>query len=279
MEDTPMNTTTTNQKAPSRIEQLAAAIDRAEDQGRQDPVGTTDDPAGAAAAPLAKKPPSDTSMLGIAGGALVALSAAFLWRDLSLSPAYLVTAGASVGLAASMAMSRRRISGLGLLLLMGATVVGGAWYALMRNALLLPAMAVILLGAVLNLVLAYPRAQKLGDRMRTGQIFALFTGATLVTTSATYFQFLTLGTDNLARRLVLTLLWSLIGVGLVVRGGKVKELAMRYSGYALLAAALGKVLLYDTTHLAGPLRVAVLGLSGAVFLIGSLVLRRQPQPQ
>jgi hypothetical protein len=277
-----MNTTTPKTTTRHNRKPLAfATLAEPTRQPGEPATAGADEPAEAAepAAPTpAKKPISDATMLGMAGGALLTLSAAALWRDLSLSPAHLVTAGASVGLAASMATSRRRLSGLGLLTLMGATAVGGAWYALWHEKLLLPAMAVILLAAILNAVLAYPRARQLGDRMRSGQIFALFTVATLVATSAGYFQFLTLGTDNLARRLVLTLLWALVGVGLVVTSGKRKEPAMRYSGCALLSVAMGKVLLYDTTHLAGLLQVAVLGLSGAVFLVGALLLRRQ-QPQ
>jgi uncharacterized membrane protein len=196
---------------------------------------------------------------------------------MDLSPAHLVTVCAGAGLGASLVLSRRHIAGLGLLGLLVATVAGGIWYALDKTALLIPAMGVILLGAVLNVALAYPRARRMGHLMRIRQIFVLSTLATLVGTSACYFHFLTLGVEGLGRRLVLTLLWALLGVGLVIQGGRSKEVAMRYSGYALLAAATLKVLLYDTTHLSGSLRVSVLGLSGALLLAGSLRSKRRPQ--
>lgn len=222
------------------------------------------------------KPLSDTVMLGMAGGGLMALAAAFLWRDLSLSPAYLVTAGATAGLAASMAVGRRSISGLGILGLFAATLTGGVWYALHRTPLLLPGLAVAFVAAVLNLLRTYPLARQHGDRMRIGQIFTLLVMSTLTTTSAAYFHFLARNGDSVhvGRRLVLAILWSLLGAGLVVAGGKLKEAAMRYSGYAFIVVAMLKCLLYDTVHLQGSLRVGVLGLSGALLMLGAVLTRR-----
>lgn len=234
--------------------------------------GAAHDKAPATAA--ARKKISDTVAMGLAGGGLLALAGAFLWRDLSLSPAHLVTAGATAGVAASLVVKNRRVNGVGILALFAATIVGGGWYAAERKALLLPALGITLLGAILNAVLAYPRARALMDRLRTGQIFALLTLSTLVATTASYFHFFTLGVEGLGRRLVLSLCWSLIGVAMVVMGGKLKEGAIRYSGYAFLLAALAKVLTYDTTHLSGSLRIGVLALSGAMLLGGALLNRR-----
>ena len=89
-------------------------------------------------------------------------------------------------------------------------------------------------------------------------------GLGLVTlTGGLYFHLLTLQVDELGRRLVLTIAWTLLGLGAVVLGRKLKDSAPRDAGFVVLACAVAKATLYDTTHLFGGLRIIVLVVVGA----------------
>jgi hypothetical protein len=226
------------------------------------------------------RPMSDQLLLGGAGAALLGIAAVFGWRELRLDPAYLVTLVALGGVMVSGVAKNYRATRTGLLTLLLCALLGGAWYAMQRSAALLPGLFVALGGGLLFLRHGYARARKAGDRVTIGFGFAALVATTLVASWAGYFHFLTAGVavDAVARRLVLTLLWMAAGVALVVVSGKRRELAMRYSGYVFVAAALGKALLYDTTHLGGGLRVIVL-LAAGVCLLGGAVLTNRGRQQ
>ncbi|MBL9038529.1 MAG: hypothetical protein JNG84_08465, partial [Archangium sp.] len=49
----------------------------------------------------------------------------------------------------------------------------------------------------------------------------------------------------------------------------------RDAGFATLLVAVSKVVFYDTTHLAGPLRIAALVGGGAVLLLGAMLANRR----
>lgn len=228
---------------------------------------------------LPAKPMSDRMLLGGAGLALLALGGIFGWRELQVDPAYLLTIAAAGGVLASGIDKERTATRAGLLGLVLCAGLGGAWYAAVRSVALLPGLLVALAGGVLFLLRGYPRARRRGEGSTVALGFAALVTTTLSASWAGYFHFLTAGLapDEVARRLVLTLLWVVIGVALVVYSGKLRELAMRYAGYVFVVAATAKALLYDTTHLGGGLRVLTLLAAGACLLGGALLATRQEQ--
>lgn len=228
---------------------------------------------------LVEKPMSDRVLLGGAGLALLALGGIFGWRELQVDPAYLLTIAAAGGVLASGIDKERLATRSGLLALLLCAGVGGAWYAAARSVALLPGLFVALGGGLLFLVRGYPRARQRRDGGTVALGFGALVATALTASWAGYFHFLTAGLapDEVARRLVLTLLWVVVGVALVVWSGKLRELAMRYAGYVFVAAATAKALLYDTTHLGGGLRVLVLLAAGACLLGGALLATRQEQ--
>lgn len=223
------------------------------------------------------KPLSDRLLLGGAGAALLGLAAVFGWRELQVDPAYLLTVAAAAGVVVSGVDKNKQATRTGLMVLFLCAALGGAFYAAVRAATLLPGMFVALGGGLLFLARGYGRARRSGDRSTIALGFAALVATALSASWAGYFHFLTAGLapDEVARRLVLTLLWVVCGVLLVVVSGRVREVAMRYAGYVFVVAATGKALLYDTTHLGGGLRVLVLLAAGACLLGGSLLSSRQ----
>lgn len=212
----------------------------------------------------------DMPLLGAAGVLLLGLAVFFLWQDLHLEPAYLVTLMAALGLAASLAPRRPGVARVGLWLLSLSGVVGGVWYALARSGSLLPGLCIAAVGMVVAAAISYPRV-RLGDRAVAPLVFFGLAVTVLASTWAVYFHLFTLGiaADSVSRRLVLTLVWIGIGVALVVLGGRREEGAMRAAGYLFVAAAVSKAVGYDTTHLHGTLRVLLLGGAGAALLGGA----------
>jgi uncharacterized membrane protein len=103
--------------------------------------------------------------------------------------------------------------------------------------------------------------------------------AGLAASWAFYFNFFTVGfaQDEIARRMLLTLGWLVAGVVLVLRAHKRGETVVRDAGFLLVATSIGKALLYDTTHLYGGLRVAVLGVAGLLLLGGGWLTSRPQQ--
>jgi uncharacterized membrane protein len=63
-----------------------------------------------------------------------------------------------------------------------------------------------------------------------------------------------------------TLGWLVVGVALVLAGRQRGTPVVRDAGFALVAIAVGKTLLYDTMHLHGSLRVVGLAAAGALML-------------
>lgn len=222
------------------------------------------------------RPPGagDRGLLGAAGALLLALAGFFLWQDLSLEPAWLVTVAAALGLGASLAPRRPGLGRAGVLLLVLSGAGGGLWYALTRGAALLPGLGLAALGTVLAAAVSYPRA-RLGERSIAPLVHLGMAVTVLAATWAFYFHFFTLGVAavSVSRRLVLTLLWVALGVALVLLGGRQREGTLRAAGYLFVAAAVSKAVGYDTTHLAGALRVLLLGGAGAALLGGAALSR------
>lgn len=211
----------------------------------------------------------DVKVLGGLGGALLALAAVFLWRDLHVPAEALLIIAACATLALAFLSVPR---GGGLLVfpiaVLATSVSGGLWYAATKHPLLLVGLALTLVTSIVML----PRAQKNSDttveRVRDVLVWFGLTAATIAATWAFYFHFLTLGVaeDHIARRLVLTLGWLVIGVVMVFLGRKGGTPVIRDAGFCFVAISVGKTLLYDTAHLDGTLRVAGLAAAGLLML-------------
>lgn len=215
-------------------------------------------------------------VLTAAGGGLMALAAFFLWRDLDL-PRELVLLGAMAGAGLVTALGRpRRWPAAGPAALIATTVIAGLWYVAERRAGLLPSLAVGLVaaaGAVVNRERRVEGGQTLVDRLS----WYAFGAALLGTTWSFYFHFLTAGAaaDSVGRRLIPTITWLALGLALFI-AGKLRARFAVHVGLALTGLAVVKATFYDTTHLHGGLRVAVLAAAGGLLLFAARVLRRAP---
>lgn len=226
----------------------------------------------------------DSRVLHLVGAGLVALAAIFGWQELELEGVLF----AVIASGAAVLFSVQRLEGAlrwlsPVLLLVTALASGAAWLAF-KLPLLLAGVALPVVGAVWVAVrllrdtattVAAPgpmRALPLRvPEFLTWQTLGL---GLLMLTGGAYFHLLTLQVDDLARRLVLTLVWTMIGLVAVLLGRKLTDTAPRDAGFVVLAAAVAKVTLYDTTHLHGGLRIGVLLAVGALLLVGAQLLPR-----
>jgi len=210
----------------------------------------------------------DSKVLLAAGGGLVLLSGAFLWHDLQVRPELLVALAAVVTAVLTMTRVPKTQPLFGPIALLATGVIGGFWYAATKEPLLLAALGVTFLASLVAVRRSLRVAATPTDRLHRALTWFGAAIAGLAASWAFYFQFLTLtyASEDIGRRMVLTLAWLLAGAGLVVGGKKRGENAMRDAGFFLGAFAVAKALLYDTTHLYGGMRVAVLGVAGLLLL-------------
>ncbi|MBN1208059.1 MAG: DUF2339 domain-containing protein [Myxococcaceae bacterium] len=221
----------------------------------------------------------DVRVLVVAGAGLLGLAGVFLWRDLQVPMEMLLALAAitAAGLAFAAVPRERPLAGP--IAVLACAVLGGAWYAATKSGLLLIGLAVTLVAAAL-VVWRSRRPDAEPDRIQSFLIWYGLTAAAIASSWAFYFHFLTLGfaDDDVGRRLVLTLGWLVAGVALVLHGRKRGEAVIRDAGFAFVAMAVGKALLYDTTHLSGTLRVA--GLAGAgLLMLGGAWLSTRTSPR
>jgi uncharacterized membrane protein len=235
-------------------------------------------------------PSLDSRVLTFAGLGLLALAAVFGWQELELE-AVLIAVVAS---GAALLFSLQRLDGALRWLAPALLAVAGIASALAWLAFKLP---LLLLGVALPVAGAAWVAVRLArsasapstpgaakelplrlPEFLTWQTLGL--GLVMLTGGA-YFHLLALHVDDLARRLVLTIVWTLLGLTTVFVARKLEDTAPRDAGFVVLACAVAKATLYDTTHLFGGLRVAVLVTVGALLLVGARLLKRlhrAPEP-
>lgn len=216
----------------------------------------------------------DVKVLGGVGGGLLFLAVVFLWRDLQVPREWLL-AVAALGAAALALVDIPRTRGLlGPIAVLGCAAAGGLWYAATKQEQLLVGLALTLAVAAVTVWRSGTRTTEgAPDRVRNVLVWYGLTTAAVAASWAFYFHFLTLGIaeDNVARRLVLTLGWLVVGVALVLAGRQRGAPVMRDAGFGFVAIAVGKALLYDTVNLHGSLRVAGLAAAGAL-LVGAALL-------
>ncbi|WP_338869081.1 DUF2339 domain-containing protein [Myxococcus stipitatus] len=220
----------------------------------------------------------DVKVLGGLGAALLALAGIFLWRDLRLDKEVLLILAAAATLVLAffeLPGPWRLAAPVAVLSLSG---LGGLWYAAMRHPLLLVGLGLMFAASVVTLVRA-PRHDVLPpDHVRHRLVWYGLTLATIAASWAFYFHFLTLGVaeDHVARRLVLTLGWLVVGVVMVLWGRQKGAFVVRDAGFCFVAIAVGKALGYDTVNLDGTLRVVGLAAAGVLMLGGAWLTSRTP---
>ncbi len=233
-------------------------------------------------------PSLDSRVLTVAGFGLLVLAAVFGWRELEFEGVLI----AVVGSGAALLFSFQRLDGAmrwltPAVLAVAALVSAVAWLAF-KLPLLLLGVALPVIGAAW-VALRLTRSGSLPSLPSTTKELPLrlpefLTWQTLglglvALTGGAYFHLLTLQVEDLARRLVLTLVWTLLGLAALFFSRKLSDTAPRDAGFVVLACAIAKVVLYDTTHLFGGLRVGVLFAVGALLLLGARVLKRLDAPE
>ena len=91
-----------------------------------------------------------------------------------------------------------------------------------------------------------------------------------------YFKFLTSMQDEfIARRLIFTLFLVIVGIACSVAGRRSAQPFLAVTGLTFLGAGVAKALIYDTTHLAGFLRIGVFAGGGALLLLGGILMSKK----
>ena len=213
----------------------------------------------------------DVRVLAVTGAGLMGLAGVFLWRDLQVPHELLLAVAAALASGVALAEVPRQRPLAGPIALLVTGLVGGLWYAGAKSGLLLPGLGLTVLATAVTVARTWRRTEAREDKLQGVLLWYGLTAAVLAASWAFYFHFFTLGfaSNDIGRRLVLTLGWLVAGVGLVVYGRNRGEGVIRDAGFAFLAVAVGKALVYDTTHLSGMLRVAGLAGAGALMLGGA----------
>lgn len=218
--------------------------------------------------------------LRFTGFTLLGLTALLIWKEVSLSAVYLLLAGSAVTTAASFWLERKQRAVVGPLLSFVTLVIAAGWYGATREPLVLAVLSAVT--ATFTGLAWLHRARGLG--LHRWLVFQGAAWSGLVLSMATDFHLFhasELGDENfLARRVILTIGWLIPGLALVVKGTRREDRVFQVTGLVLTAAALGKLLMYDTVQLEGVLRIASYGLAGVFTLLaGQLLTQKAPRVQ
>jgi hypothetical protein len=223
---------------------------------------------------------SSSPILAAGGAAFLALAALFLVRDLAMPPETLLDAAALLAAVTAVLRPPRRVPWIGPAVLLAISVAGGCWFLAVESPALLPALALAAVGSIASVAMherrASPSPSRLDDRTRRLAWYAAGV-AFLVATGALYVHYFTFGfaDESPARRLIPTIAWLAIGLALWIAAPS-RESASGRVAMGFVAVALLKALIYDSTHLQGPLRVTVFAAVGALLLAGArLVVHRE----
>jgi Predicted membrane protein (DUF2339) len=163
---------------------------------------------------------------------------------------------------------------------LGTTGLGGLWYAASREPSLLVGLG-IAFAAALALALVEPRGPTPATPVDRWHRLLAWHGVALsglVASLAFSFQLFDASDLSLqgfvARRALLSLAWLLAGLALVLGGRARRATELRDAGFVLVAAAVVKLLVYDSTHLDGPVRVGALAVAGVALVAAALRVRR-----
>lgn len=221
----------------------------------------------------------DASALKRLGAALLLVTLALGWAELSPPVAVLVLGLAMLAIAVAIGCEVREVPELGPAALVLATSGCAAGYVLTMAPLHLVGLGLSFatLGA-----LAWRHRQPAATRHRTLTFQGLAWAGLALSMGLSHQFFYVAQLGDLAfveRRVWMTVAWLLAGLGLFVRGSGGVDAAARGGGVVLLAAGLVKLLAYDTLMLGGVLRIAVFGLSAVSLLGAASVLERRDEAQ
>jgi uncharacterized membrane protein len=216
------------------------------------------------------------------GVVLIGAAAYFVWRDLGVSAEYLLVAVAVVATALEIIQCPRDRPHVGLSILLACTLAAGVCFAgaayfgyvpagSARPFVLFATMGIAAIGGIVALARAYLTQR---EGWLSARLVYSMTIIAIVLSAALYYQLFTIGfaAEHVARRLILTLTWLPIGVLMQATGHARGERHLAGAGLLLVACAVAKAILYDTTHLDGGLRIAVLGVAGLILLGGAWLL-------
>jgi uncharacterized membrane protein len=217
----------------------------------------------------------DLRVLSITGAVLFTMAGVFLWREMEVPFSALPAAMAVVIAGISMSRLDRKMPLVAPIFMVLLVLGVGGWYAMLRDPILLAPLGVCLV-ASLGMVAREPRdASTPEEQVRRIAVWYGMVLAALAATWATYFELVTLRfPGDEARRMLLTGAWMVVGVALVVGARWRDRPAARDAGFAFLAAGVGKLVLYDTSHLYGMVRIVELAAAGAVLLGAALLASR-----
>ena len=221
----------------------------------------------------------DSVVLMLGGAGFLLLAGGFLWRDLALPAEAVLLVAALAALVATLLQFPRRWPLVTPAAVLATALASGGWFLAAKDPMLLPALAMTLVTAVVAVV-QLEHSERWPTSPLPGRLVWYGAGAAFLTTSwAFYFHCLTTGiaADSVARRLVPTIVWLAVGLALFVAARSRGARAAVEVGGGLVTVALLKALAYDTTHLGGLPRVAVLGAVGALLLVGGGTLHRTPE--
>jgi hypothetical protein len=219
--------------------------------------------------------PNESTLLAVGGAGFLILAAFFLWRDLALPPVAMLIAASVAAAAAATLQWPRRLPALAPAALLVIAAWGGLWYVALKSPSLLPALVVTAAGSIAALAIRESSGGWSDSGWARRLAWYAAGAAFLVATWALYFYLFTLGvaSESVVRRLIPTIVWLAVGLALLV-AGRTRRAPPAQVGISLMAVALVKALFYDTTHLYGPSRVAVLGAVGVLLLAGARMLHR-----
>jgi len=217
---------------------------------------------------------SPSPILAAGGAGFLLLAATFLVRDLALPPETLLCAAAVLAVITAVVRPPRGVPWIGPAALLAVAVFGGGWFLAVASPALLPGLGLVVAGSIASVALNERRGALSPSFDRARRLAWYAAGAAfLVASGAFYVHFFTLGfaDESPARRLIPTISWLASGLALWIAAPR-RDAAPRRVAIAFVVVAVLKALVYDSTHLQGPLRVTVFAAVGALLLTGARII-------
>ncbi len=214
------------------------------------------------------------------GGGLLALALIFLWRDLGLPHQLVMLVPVALGATATWFSWPRGWPWAGPAMLCAAVAGTGVWFLAEKTAvLLLPSAAASVVGVICLVFVVRSRAALSDEAFRL--VWYAVGAATWLLSWQAYLQFGTLDifAETVARRMVPTFFWMASGLGLFIAASRRHLVPAVHVALALVTLAIGKALVYDTSHLSGTLRVVTLAGAGILMLFASHMARTSSPKQ
>lgn len=222
----------------------------------------------------------EPKVLGVLGAGLLLMAGFLLWQELAVQAEVLMVVGSGAMAVVAVLLSRNKAQLIGPLALLATSGAAGIWFLINREPVLLLALGLAFGAALLTALWDRARRELETPNSRWHRLVSwqAVAASGLVFSFATYFQLFDasdlVSPHFAARRSILSLAWLVAGIGLVLFGRSRKASEIRDAGFLVLAAAVGKLVFYDTAHLHGWLRIGTLAVAGTALVGASLVARR-----